>query len=102
MRYPLPRVRLQRLVAVAGVLPALVMCAGLPNVEQALQAPRAQQVEFEGANGPVSAIRSEAILNVLEGQNGASDILQKHLAHEQVINRGSPLILGNKLTLLQD
>jgi cardiolipin synthase len=28
--------------------------------------------------------------------------LQKHLRHEQAINPGSPLVLGNKLALLQD
>ncbi len=64
--------------------------------------PHAQQVEFEGAHGPVSAARSDAILVRLEGKDGASDVLQKHLAYEQAVNADSPLVLGNKLTLLQN
>lgn len=38
----------------------------------------------------------------LEGGDGASDVLQKHLAYEQALNAESPLVLGNKLTLLQN
>src|SRR5205085_5299090 len=34
--------------------------------------------------------------------SGASDVLGKHLAYEQAVNAGSPLVLGNKLTLLQN
>src|SRR6185503_2927138 len=30
------------------------------------------------------------------------ELLQKHLAYEQAINTESPLVLGNKLTLLQN
>ena len=64
--------------------------------------PHAEQVEFEGVRGPVSAARSDAILVQLEGKNGDSDLLQIHLAFEQSINADSPLVLGNKLTLLQN
>ncbi len=74
----------------------------LPNVEREMQAPHAGQVDFEGARGPVSAADSASILDRLEGKEGAADILQKHLAHEQAINLGSPLVLGNKVVLLQD
>lgn len=77
-------------------------CAMLPDVQQELDTPRAQKVEFEGAHGPVSKARSEAILDTLEGKAGATDVLQKHLGHEQAFNLGSPLVLGNKLVLLQD
>jgi len=59
-------------------------------------------VEFEGAQGPVSAAKGDAILTRLEGAGGPSDVLQKHLAYEQAVNAGSPLVLGNKLTLLQN
>lgn len=64
--------------------------------------PHAQQVDFEGAHGPVSTATSEAILVRIDGKHGTSDILQKHLAYEQAVNADSPLVLGNKLTLLQD
>ncbi len=77
-------------------------CATLPNVDREMAVPHAEQVEFEGVRGPVSAARSDAILVQLEGKNGDSDVLQIHLAFEQSINAGSPLVLGNKLTLLQN
>jgi len=104
---PMPRglaarfgVGFPRLIAV--VLLAVQGCATLPNAELEMAAPHPQQVEFEGAQGPVSAARSDAILERLEGQDGASDVLQKHLAYEQAVNVDSPLVLGNKLTLLQN
>jgi len=77
-------------------------CATLPDAKREMAAPHAQQVEFEGAHGSVSVARSEAILGRLEGKDGASELLQKHLAYEQAVNSHSPLVLGNKLTLLQN
>lgn len=64
--------------------------------------PHAQQVRFESPHGPVSTARSDAILVRLERKDGASDVLQKHLAYEQAVNADSPMVLGNKLTLLQN
>lgn len=94
--------RLRRALAIACCLSALAGCATLPDAERELAVPHDQQVEFEGAHGPVSAAASEAILDRLEGEDGASDVLQKHLAYEQAVNADSPLVLGNKLTLLQN
>jgi len=67
-----------------------------------MQMPHAQAVEFDNARGPVSAGKSAAILDKLESKSGDIDILEKHLAMEQAINADSPLVLGNKLVLLQD
>ncbi|MDP9141628.1 MAG: cardiolipin synthase [Pseudomonadota bacterium] len=61
-----------------------------------------EQVDFEGAKGLVSQDRGAAILSRIEGSSGASDLLDRHLAYEQELNAGSPLVLGNKLTLLQN
>jgi cardiolipin synthase A/B len=77
-------------------------CASLPDAEREMEAPHTQVVEFEGARGPVSAARSDAIIEQLQSKTGDIDILQKHMAAEQAINLDSPLVLGNKLTLLQD
>lgn len=63
---------------------------------------RAQAVAFDSARGPVSAKKSSAIIRELKSESGNIDILQKHLALEQAINADSPLVLGNKLVLLQD
>lgn len=80
----------------------LASCASLPDSRRDRAVPHAQQVEFQGAGGPVSDTRSDAILKGLEGSHGPSDVLDKHLAYEQSVNAGSPLVLGNKLTLLQN
>ncbi len=59
-------------------------------------------MQIENAQGPVSANKSTAILKEIKNEAGNSDILKKHLVLEQAINRGSPLVLGNRLVLLQD
>ena len=86
----------------AAALMSLQGCATLPDAARDRAVPHAEQVNFEGANGPVSVAKSDAILVRLEGKDGASDVLQKHLAYEQAVNAHSPLVLGNKLTLLQN
>jgi len=81
---------------------ALAGCASLPDAAHEMETPHTQVVAFEGARGPVSAARSDAIIDKLQRTSGDIDILQKHLAMEQAINADSPLVLGNHLTLLQD
>src|SRR5512139_1934577 len=91
-----------RRMAAACCLLACVGCASLPDAAREMETPRTQVVEFEGARGPVPASRSAAVIEELKSQSGDIDILQKHLAIEQAINADSPLVLGNKLLLLQD
>jgi len=81
---------------------AVTGCASLPDAAREMEKPHAQAVEFDNAQGPVSASKSAAILDELKSNSGDIDILQKHLALEQAINADSPLVLGNKLVLLQD
>jgi cardiolipin synthase A/B len=83
-------------------LVGLAGCATLPDARRDRAEPHAQQVDFEGTHGPVSMATGDRILARLEGAGGASDVLQKHLAYEQAVNAGSPLVLGNKLTLLEN
>jgi cardiolipin synthase A/B len=87
---------------VAAALIGMQGCATLPDAKRDMAVRPAQQVEFEGAHGPVSDARSDAILNRLEGKGGDSELLEKHLAYEQAVNADSPLVLGNKLTLLKN
>ena len=89
-----------RLVAIG--LAVLAGCATLPDARRDRALPHAEQVDFEGTQGPVSIARSDAILAGLGGGAGASDALLRHLAYEQSVNADSPLVLGNKLTLLQN
>ena len=79
-------------------------CASIPDAarEREMNTSRAQAVAFDNARGPVSAKKSSAIIRELKSESGNIDILQKHLALEQAINADSPLVLGNKLVLLQD
>ena len=61
----------------------------------------AQPVQLEGARGPLTAQQSKAILDRLK--RGAEDtgIFDRHLALAEAIV-GSPLMVGNKVVLLQD
>jgi cardiolipin synthase len=66
----------------------------------ALREPR--PVQLEGARGPLPPERSKAILASLKTQAPAdSGILDRHLAVENAVT-GSPLVVGNRVTLLQD
>src|SRR5574340_917568 len=91
----------KRLAVAVCCLLAFAGCASLPDAEREM-APHTQVVTFKGAHGPVSASKSAEIIEGIERKSGDTDILQKHLAVEQAINIDSPLVLGNKLALLQD
>jgi cardiolipin synthase A/B len=83
----------------AGLL-GLAGCAALPVVE--LDQVVAAQVEFQGEHGAVSEARGEQLLQQLEHSTAAPDMLRTHLAYEQAIAIDSPLVMGNKVTLLQN
>ena len=76
-------------------------CATLPDTDALIARHTAQAARFENARGPLSAKKSAAVLAQLKRKSGDIDILEKQIALEQAIV-GSPLILGNKITLLQD
>ncbi|MES2366703.1 MAG: cardiolipin synthase [Pseudomonadota bacterium] len=90
------------LIAVTSGLLVLAGCSSLPNIKTTLAVPAAHAVQFDNANGALSAKKSQAILTQLKQKAGSLDILQKHLALEQEINPDNPLVLGNHVTLLQD
>ena len=77
-------------------------CATLPDAQRDRATPHTQQVAFEGRRGAVTNAKSDAIIRKLEGARGESDVLDKHLAYEQSVNANSPLVLGNRLSLLQN
>lgn len=76
-------------------------CATLPNTDALIARHAGQTARFENASGALSARKNAAILAELKRKSGDIDILDKQIALEQAIV-GSPLILGNKVTLLQD
>lgn len=87
--------------ALAFCLLVAAGCATLPNTDALLARHTAQAVRFENARGALSARKSAAVLAQLKRKSGDIDILEKQIALEQEII-GSPLILGNKVALLQD
>lgn len=91
-----------RMAAAACCLLVPVACATLPDPVHETGKPHPKTVKFDQARGPVSASEGAAILEDLKRKSGDLDILEKHLALEQTINANSPLVLGNKLVLLQD
>ena len=95
-------IRALKLAAVtAFCLLAAAGCATLPDTDALIARHTAQAARFETARGPLSVQKSAAILAQLKRKSGDIDILEKQIALEQAIV-GSPLILGNKVTLLQD
>lgn len=76
-------------------------CATLPDAAAIIEQHSAQSARFDSASGPLSAARSAAIIAELKRKSGDLDILDKQIALEQAIS-GSPLTVGNKVTLLQD
>lgn len=95
----LPRLSARCLLAL--LVHGLAGCASLPQAAAPGTSPVAP-VAFSNANGPLSPARSRAVLDGLDDPATGSDILRRHLGHEEAINRGSPLVLGNRLTLLED
>ncbi|MDI1244477.1 MAG: phospholipase D-like domain-containing protein [Rhodoferax sp.] len=87
------------LMLLAGL--GAVGCASLPDTDALIARHSAQQANFETVRGPVSAKRNAAILAELQRKSGDLDMLDKQMALEQAIS-DSPLILGNKVSLLQD
>jgi cardiolipin synthase len=76
-------------------------CASLPDTEALIARHSDQAARFDNAAGPVSKQRNVAIVAELKRKSGDIDILDKQIALEQA-TVGSPLIIGNKVKLLQD
>ena len=90
-----------RRFALAALCALMAGCATLPDTAALIQRHAGQKAKFETARGPLSASRSAALVAQLKGKSGDIDILDKQIALEQQIS-GAPLLLGNKVTLLQD
>jgi cardiolipin synthase len=57
--------------------------------------------QIESARGPLSAARSQAVIEALKARSPQTGIFEHHLAVEEAI-AGSPLSVGNKVVLLRD
>lgn len=97
-----PRPRLLWLL-LAMLPPMLSACSEIPDVDAEI-APRAaasQAPQISGADGPLSARQSKAILAKITTDAGTGGMLQRHLAIEAAIS-DAPLVAGNRTTLLRD
>jgi len=94
--------RALKLAAVTAVcLLAAAGCATLPDTDALIERHTGQAARFENARGALSAQKSAAILAELKRKSGDIDVLEKQIVLEQAVV-GSPLIVGNKVALLQD
>jgi cardiolipin synthase len=76
-------------------------CASLPSIVPDMARRAAPPVQLEGARGPLTPAQSKAILNRLKSGGAETGIFDRHVALEEAI-AGSPLMVGNKVILLQD
>ncbi len=74
----------------------------LPQVWHDFAARRLPGLRFAGVRGQLGRSGQMAVLDRLNRREAISDALHRHLACEQAINEGSPLVIGNRLTLLQN
>jgi cardiolipin synthase A/B len=93
--------RFTRLAATAFVACTVAGCASLPDTQFLSGRYETQASRFQNAWGPLSEKKSAAIVAQLKSANGDLDILDKQITLEQQIG-GSALVVGNKVTLLQD
>jgi len=68
---------------------------------QRLDVEKEKPPKIVGPRGQLSPERSEAVMKRLKEQVGQTDILERHIALVESVS-GSPLVVGNKVTLLVD
>lgn len=76
-------------------------CASVPDTQFLKRRYTSAAVKFESAWGPLSAKQSAALMDSLKRRSGSLDLLDRQIQLEQVIV-GEALVLGNRVTLLQD
>lgn len=94
-------IRALKFAAVACCVWLAAGCATLPDTQFLNDRYTKQEAQFQNARGQLSEQKSAAIIADLKRKSGNIDILDKQIALEQQIV-GSALVVGNKVTLLQD
>ena len=93
-----------RLIALLFCLLTVTACASLPRIEdiyQRLDVEKEKTPQIIGPHGQLSPKLSKAVMERLKRQEGSTDILERQVALIESIS-GSPLVAGNKVTLLID
>ena len=76
-------------------------CGSIPTMVPDMAIQSSHPVQLEGAQGPLTAKQSKAILAKLKKNSEDTNIFDKHLALETEIV-GGPLVVGNRVELLVD
>ncbi len=76
-------------------------CSALPTIVPDMAVHESRPIEFASGHGSLGAQRTRALLDRLEDGGDATAIFDRHLAQEEAIV-GSPMVVGNKVTLLKD
>ena len=79
----------------------LAGCSSLPRFVPDMSRNAAKPIHMVGTHGVLSKAKSKAILGRIKAKASDDNLLDQHLAIEEAIV-GSPLVIGNKVTLLQD
>jgi cardiolipin synthase len=82
-------------------LALLAGCSTLPTIAPDTAPRSSKAVHLEGARGPLTTQQTRAVLDRLKARGEETSIFDRHLALEEEIV-GSPLMVGNKVILLQD
>lgn len=100
--FPLSVARSALISRTAGLVAALLLsaCSSLPTIVPDM-ATSPDEVQVEGRRGPLSPAQSRAILERMQTSGKDTSIFDRHLAFEQAVV-GSPLLAGNRVTLLID
>lgn len=95
--------RLNRLLmsTAAIAVMALAGCGSLPRIVPDMDTQSAKVIQIKGGRGILTPEQSKAVLDKFKDSHQDNLILEKHLAVEQAIT-GSPLVAGNKVSLLID
>jgi len=96
-----PRRWCATLLVLAGLSALLSACSSLPTIVPDMDTQSARTIQMKGGRGVLSEAQSRAALDKLRAQNADNTLLDRHVAIEGAIT-GSPLVTGNKVTLLID
>src|SRR5689334_15612669 len=86
--------------ALVGVLALFTGCSSLPTIVPDMAVSHSQ-VRLEDAHGPLSEQQSKVILASLKSSKEPTALLDRHLALEGAV-AGTPLVVGNRVVLLED
>jgi cardiolipin synthase len=92
-----------RWIILIAVCAGLVGCASVPDIDRSVGQPSAaaSKPQIVGAQGPLSAKQSKALLDRISTEPGDAGVLKRHLAIEQAVAE-SPLVAGNRTQILRD